>query len=87
MLCNENCHIKHFAILRILSYLGPVAFSESCLFRHIQAYSGIFNNDSYNNINFLLFTLILHSFQPNLKRRIFFYYDDVSLNARLSLLK
>ena len=45
-LCNAR-------ILRTLPYLGPEAYSESSLFRHIQAYSGIFNNDTYNNINFL----------------------------------
>ena len=71
MLCNahilrtlpysECCHIQN------LAHLGPKAYSESCFCRHIQAYLGIFNNDSYDNINFLFFTLILHPFQQNLK--------------------
>ena len=41
--------------------------------RHIQnpVYLGLFNNDSYNNINFLFFTLTLHTFQQNLKRHVF----------------
>ena len=70
-LCNSfifrTLPYSEFAIFRILAYLGPEAYLESCLYRHIQAYSGILNNDSYNNINFLFFTLILHTFQPNLK--------------------
>ena len=75
MLCN-------FRILRTLPYSeflqGPKVYSESCSTRHIQAYSGIFDKDSYNNINFLLFfTLILHTFQQNLKRHIFIDYNDV----------
>ena len=65
-------HIQNFAIFRILTNLGPEVYSESCLFRHIQAYSDIFNNDSYNNINFLFFTLIWHTFQRNLKRHTCF---------------
>ena len=87
----EPCHIQNLAIFRILAYWGPVyiqTYSESCLNRHIQAYSGIFDNDSYNNIN-LFFTLILHTFQRNLKWHISFGYNDVisNFNARLSLLK
>ena len=35
-----------------MAYLGPEAYSESCLNKHIQAYSGIFDSDSYNNSNF-----------------------------------
>ena len=38
-LCNERQHIVNPAIFRILVYLGPDAYSESCLYRHIQAYS------------------------------------------------
>ena len=64
----KRCHIESFNIFRILAYFGPQAYSKSCLFRHIHAYSDIFNNDSYNNTNFLFFTLILHTFQWNLKR-------------------
>ena len=56
----EPCHIQN------LAHLGPKAYSESCFCRHIQAYLGIFS-DSYDNINFLFFTLILHPFQQNLK--------------------
>ena len=73
-------------MFRILAYLGAVAYSEFCLFRHIQAYSGIFNNNSSNSINFLVFILILHNFLQNLKRCMFFDYSDVSLSAQLSLL-
>ena len=65
-------HIQNFAIFKMLAYLGPNAFSVSCLYRHIQVYSGIVDNDSYNNINLLFFfTLILHNFQPNFKRHVF----------------
>ena len=42
-LCNARiltpCHVQNFAIFRILAYLGPEAYSEYCLFKHIQAYS------------------------------------------------
>ena len=38
-----------------MAYLGPKAYSESCFRRRIQAYLGIFNNDSYDN-NFRFFT-------------------------------
>ena len=69
----EPCPIQNSAIFRILAYLGPEAYSESCLFRHIQAYSDIFNNHSYNNINFL-FTLTLH---PCRKTYMLFDYNDV----------
>ena len=44
--------MQNFAIFKILAYLGSEAYSESCLFRHIQTYPDIFNNDSYNKINF-----------------------------------
>ena len=47
----EHCDIQNISIFRILTYLQPEAYRESCLYRHIQTYSGIFNNDSYNNIS------------------------------------
>ena len=59
---SELYHIQNFGIFR------PEAYSEFCSYRHIQAYSGIFNNDSYNNI---FFTLILHTFHRNLKKHVF----------------
>ena len=71
---SELCHIQNFGHEDPI--LGPMAYSESCLFRHM-TYSSIFNNDSYK-INFLFFTLILH---------MFFDYNDVNFNARPSLLK
>ena len=44
MPCNagilRTCHMQNFAISRVLTYLGPKAYSESCLFRtfrHIQS--------------------------------------------------
>ena len=45
---SERCatvDIGNLSIFRISAYLGPKAYSESSLFRHIQVYSGIFNND------------------------------------------
>ena len=39
-------YIQNVALFRILAYLGPEVYSKSCLFIHIQAYSGIFNNNS-----------------------------------------
>ena len=64
-----------------------VAYSESCLFWHIFTYPGIFNNESCNNINFFFFTLILHTFQQNLKTPNLFDNNDVNLNAQPSLFK
>ena len=49
-----------------------LAYSEPCLFRHIEAYYGILYNNSYNDIKFLFFTLnFMATFQRNLKRHIF----------------
>ena len=42
LLYSELCHIQNVG----LAYLGSEAYSESCLFRHIQAYSDIFNNEN-----------------------------------------
>ena len=63
-------HIQNFAIFKILAYLGLEAYLEPFLFSHIRAYLGIFNIDSYNNVNVPFFALILHTFQRNLKRHI-----------------
>ena len=35
----ELFHTENFAIFRVLVCLGPSSYSESCLFRHISAYS------------------------------------------------
>ena len=69
-------------ILKIMPY-SELCHLESCVFRH----SRIFNNDSYNDINFLFFTLILHTFQRNLERHMFFDYNGVIFSTRLSLFK
>ena len=78
----EPCHIQDPGIFRTLPYSEPELHQNPVylgIFRHIQC-------DSYNNIGFLFFTLILYAFQRNLKRHIFWlqwrYFD-----ARLSLLK
>ena len=58
----------------LLSYSEPKAYSESSLSRHIQTCSGLINYDSYNfdYKTFTFFcTLILHTFQRNLKRHVF----------------
>ena len=63
----------------IIAYSEPyitLAYSELC---HIQSF-GIFNKNSYN-INFLIVTLILHSFQQNLKRYLFFDYNYINFNG------
>ena len=59
---SESWHIWN------LRYIQNSVKPYSGIFRHIQAYSGIFNDDSYNNINFLFFNLISHTLQRNLKR-------------------
>ena len=49
--------------MQILAYLGPKTYTKSSLYRHIQVYSGIFDNDSYNIIKFIyFFTVILTLF-------------------------
>ena len=70
-----------------MGYLGPEAHSESCLYKHIQAYLVIFDSDSYNNIDFLFFHFSLNYFPTKFKKTGFFDYNDVIFNARLSLLK
>ena len=76
-LCNgrywEPFHKQNFCIFR------SQAYSESSLFRHIQVYSGTFNNDK----TFFFFSFNLHTFQRNL----FLDYNDVNFNAWLSLCK
>ena len=49
----QQSHIENPYLQPILAYLGLEAYSESCLYRHIQVYAGIIINDSCNNINFL----------------------------------
>ena len=44
----QHSHIQNPTIFRNLEYLGPKEYSEPCLYRHIQANSGIFNNDNFN---------------------------------------
>ena len=61
----ESCHIQNFGIFRTRDIFGIL---------FIWAYSVIFNNGSYNNINFLFFTLILDIFQQNLKRDMSLLY-------------
>ena len=58
---SELWHIQNFSIFRTWG-----------IFRILfhRAYSGIFNNDRCNKINFLFFTLILHTFQRNLARLV-----------------
>ena len=85
MLSTLHSDLKLHTIPGILRALGD---SETRLFKHIQGYSGIFNNyNSYNSINFLFFALILYTFQRNLKRHMFFDYNDVNFNSRLILFK
>ena len=55
-----------------------------CSFRHIQAHSIM---TDIATLTFFFITLILHAFQGNLKRHMFFDYNDVDFNARLSILK
>ena len=52
-------HIQKFVIFRILAYSGLEAYSESCLYRYIQTYSGIFKNEAIITLTFFFYTLIL----------------------------
>ena len=76
----ESCHIQNFAIFKILAYLGPKAYSESCLFRHHLTYSGIFNNDSLDNINFLFFHFNLTYFLTKFKKIYIFLTTMTSIS-------
>ena len=64
---SEVWHIQNFAIFSILPYLGPEAYSKSCLyrhiFRHIQAYSIMTVITALTF--FYFFQLILHTFQQD----------------------
>ena len=55
------------------------AYSEPYLFTQIQACSAIFYNDSYNNINFRSFTLVLQTFQRNSKKRFLTTMASISM--------
>ena len=77
---SESWHIQNPRYIQNMAYPEYGSYIQSsCIFRTIriliififQEYSGIFNNDSYSNINFIFFTLILHTFQRNLKRHVF----------------
>ena len=59
---SELCHVHNFGIFRTQ---GTFRILFIC------AYSGIFNNNSSNDINFLFFTLIFYFFKRNLKRHVF----------------
>ena len=50
-------------------------------------YSGSFSNGSYNNIKCLFFSLLSYILFNEIYKDIFFDYNDVNFNARLSLLK
>ena len=50
---SELCHIQN------LAYSGLEAYSESCLYRYIQTYSGIFKNEAIITLTFFFYTLIL----------------------------
>ena len=67
----EPCYIQNFAIFRILAYLNPRHVQNPVYYRHIQAYSGIFNNGSYNNANFLFFHFDLSYFSRTFKKACF----------------
>ena len=81
---SELCHIQKFRIFRTRGIF------KTLFYRHIQAYLGIFDNDSYNNItiNFPFFYFNLTYFSAKRKKDIcIFYYNDVNFNTRMSLLK
>ena len=44
----EPCHIQNFSIQNFGTF-RTLGNPEFCLYRHIHAYSGIFNDDSYNS--------------------------------------
>ena len=65
--------------------MRPILYSSEPI--RLQIFFRVSDNESYNNINFLFFTSILHTFQQNLERHVFSDYNDVSFNGGLSLLK
>ena len=72
----EICHSQNFAIVRILAYLGPKAYSESCLYGHIQAYSII--------IVITTLTFVFHfnlTYFPIKFKDMFFDYNDTNITG------
>ena len=69
----KPCRIQNFTVFTILAYLRLKTYSESCLFGHIRAYLDIFNNDIYNNSNFLFFNLNLPYFSTKFKKAYIFW--------------
>ena len=54
---------------------------------YTKAYSGIFNNNNYININFLFFHFNVAFFSTKFKSTYVSNYNDIKFNARLSLFK
>ena len=81
--CWEPCPIQNFTIFRIWAYSALRAFSESCLYWHIQTYSIM---TVAMILSFFLFTLILHTYFSTIFKDMSFDYNDVNFNARLSWL-
>ena len=82
LLYSELCHIQNFGIEKLAAY------SESCLLRHIYAYSNIFNNDNINFVSsfffFFFFFFFFSYFSTGYKNA---YINDVNFNAQPSLFK
>ena len=77
---SELGHIQNFSIFRTPDIQNTVYIGT---FRLIQAYSIMIVTITF----FFFFYLNLSTFQRILKRRMHFHYNDVSFNARLSVLK
>ena len=77
--CITLTYWEPWPIFRILTYLRPKAYLSQCLFRHIKSYSRI--------IAIITLTLILHTFQQDLKRHIFFDCNDLNFNVPLNVFK
>ena len=72
----RTLNFQNFIISRIFAYVGPEAYSESSLFRHIQVYSGIFN---YNVTLTSFFHFNLTYFSTKFKKELCFLTTVTSI--------
>ena len=96
---SEPCHIQNSGIFwtqnifktlpkHILAYLERCVALAQWKPWHIRNFGifrmlDIFNDDNYNNMNFLFFHLILRTFQRNLKSHMFFWLQSTESALRL----
>ena len=78
--------IKGYRVVLLFNIPADVGFLAMKKFKFWRQ-RGTFNNDSHNNIDFLFFHFNFTYFSTKFNKDMFFDYNDVDFNARLSLLK